>query len=117
MILGGDITNIMISISFIIMAGFLVISMLFERPFCNYVCTEGIKFGFASFTRIFTIKRNSESCINCKKCDKACSMNISISNKNSIRNAQCINCFERISACPIKDTLSYGKIKISFKKK
>ena len=116
MVLGRDISNIIISISLIIMISFLVISMLFERPFCNYVCIEGTKFGLASLTRIFSIKRNGESCINCKKCDKVCPMNISISDKDSVRNSQCINCFECVNACPVKDTLSYGKVKIYFKR-
>jgi len=110
-------SNVIISISLIIMVSFLSISMLFERPFCNYLCIEATKYGIASLTRIFTIKRNEASCINCKKCNKACPMNISISDKVGIRNAQCINCFECISTCPVKNTLSYGKVKISLKKK
>lgn len=93
-----------------IMAGFLVIALFFERPFCNYVCSEGIKFGVASLTRLFTIKRNAATCVNCQRCNQACPMNIQVSAGKSVRNAQCINCFSCIAACPSNGTLSYGNV-------
>lgn len=97
------------SVSIIIMSSFLVISLFFERPFCNYFCLEGIRYGLASFTRFFTIKRDIHACIQCKKCDKACPMNITVSASDHVRNAQCINCFKCIQACPVVDVLSYGQ--------
>lgn len=100
-----------ISVSTIVSASFLIIAMAFERPFCNYLCTEGPKYGIASLARVFAIKRNSDSCIGCKKCDRACPMNITISDKKHVRNAQCINCFECISACPSAGTLQYEFLK------
>lgn len=107
---GTDLSTIVISASMVLMITFLLISMLFERPFCNYLCIEATKYGIASFTRIFTIKRRKSSCVNCKRCNKVCPMNITISSLDSIRSAQCINCFRCITACPVKDTLSYGRV-------
>ncbi len=104
-------SGIIASAAAIIMISFVIIALFFERPFCNYFCTEGIKFGVFSFTRIFSIKRNKDTCVGCKKCDKACPMNINVSVKDQVRNGQCINCFECISACPVKDTLTYGPVK------
>jgi len=100
----------MIALGFFVF--FLIISIFFERPFCNYICSEGIKFGVASFTRLFTIKRKNNTCIQCKKCDNACPMNIKVSMVNHVRNAQCVNCFNCISACPAKETLSYGFVNV-----
>lgn len=93
-----------------IMGTFLVVALFFERPFCNYFCPEGIKFGLASLTRFFSIKRNSNTCIQCKCCDKVCPMNIEVSKGNHVRNAQCINCFKCIAACPKQDALTYGRV-------
>ena len=104
----------LLSVASVIVLSFLLISMFFERPFCNYFCTEGVRYGINSLTRVFTIQRSSSKCVNCKKCDQACPMNIQISTKDHVRSAQCINCLECISSCPVKETLKYEVV--DFKK-
>ena len=104
-------------ISFIVILSFLVIGMFFERPFCNYLCIEGAKYGFFSTLRVFTIKRDESSCVGCKKCDKVCPMNIEVSKTEQVQSLQCINCFKCVSACPIKNTLAYKKISFTDKVK
>ena len=99
-----------------IMVFYLLISLFFERAFCNYLCTESAKYGILSMTRIFSIKRNENSCINCKKCDKACPMNIEVSAHEHVRNGQCINCLKCIQVCPVEGTLGYGKVKFKIMK-
>lgn len=94
----------------LIMGGFLLIALFFERPFCNYFCSEAVKYGAASLTRLVTVKRNPDTCVNCKQCDKACPMNIQVSGSKNLRSAQCINCFQCIAACPVNNTLTYGKV-------
>ncbi|MGH4038627.1 MAG: 4Fe-4S binding protein [Sphaerochaeta sp.] len=110
-------TDALATASLIIMIIYLLASMVFERAFCNYLCTESAKYGIASMTRIFSIKRNEDTCIGCKKCDKACPMNIGVSIHEQVRNGQCINCFECINACPVEGTLKYTKVKLPIGKK
>lgn len=88
---------------------FLAVSLLFERPFCNYLCYEGAKYGLIAYLKIFSVKRNVSKCINCKKCDSACPMNIRVSKVQNAGSPQCINCFECISACPVSGALCFGK--------
>ena len=112
MFLGGKAMDIL-TISIIVL--FIVLCLFFEKPFCNYFCVEGARYGIYSIPRIFSISRKKESCINCKKCDKACAMNISVSKSTFIRNPQCLNCFQCISECPVRGTLKYKLM--DFKKK
>lgn len=104
--------NIVSSGSIVIISLFALISLFFQRPFCNYLCYEGAKYGLMSSLRLFTIKRDKTICINCKKCDMVCPMNIELSTCNNLRSLQCINCFECISSCPVEGSLSYGKVPI-----
>jgi polyferredoxin len=97
-------------ISYIFIIGFIIIALFIDRPFCNYLCIEGARYGLFSTFRIFRIKRDEKTCINCKICDNNCPMNITISNKKYINNIQCINCFICVSKCPKKNALKYSLI-------
>ncbi len=112
-----DSTNAASTVALGIMLFYLVLGLFFERPFCNYLCTEAAKYGIASMTRIFSIKRDEASCISCKKCDRACPMNIEVSVHEQVRNGQCINCMKCIDACPVAGTLSYSRVRLPIGKK
>ena len=87
---------------------FLGLSLFVDRPFCRYFCPEGTRYGILSLLRVFTITRNSSSCVSCKKCDKVCPSQIEVSKYPDVRNAQCFNCFECIAVCPVKNTLKFN---------
>lgn len=91
-----------------VIIAFALLSMLFERPFCNYLCIEGAKYGLMSTLRPLTIIRDTEKCVGCNKCTKACPMNIDVAKCEQMHSPQCINCMKCLSECPIEDTLKYG---------
>lgn len=93
--------------------GFAALSLFYNKLFCKYFCIQGAQYGLVSYFRPYTIKRNADSCINCKRCDKACDMGIKISTCNkSINSLNCINCFECIKNCPRPNTLTYGMVDV-----
>lgn len=93
--------------SIIILGVTLSLSLIIERPWCKYACPFGAVMGISNLFRIFKIKRNKSTCISCGACDRACPMNINVSQSNIIRNHQCISCMRCTSeeACPISDTV------------
>ena len=91
-----------------VVAGILVIAVFFERPFCNYLCIEGARLGLISALRPVTIRKNVDVCCECKCCDRACPMNIIISQSDQVRSLQCINCMECVLACPVEGGLTVG---------
>jgi uncharacterized protein with FMN-binding domain/NAD-dependent dihydropyrimidine dehydrogenase PreA subunit len=108
-LLGG---RMVAATGFVVILVFLISSMFFERPFCNYLCVEGAKYGLLSVARPVTIMRNEETCVGCNKCNKACPMNIDVASYSQVRSLQCINCMECVAACPVKNTLRLSVIPV-----
>lgn len=84
-----------------------ILSLFLERPWCKYACPYGAILGVSNLFRLFAIRRNSESCIHCEACDRACPMNITVSTAEAVRNHQCISCMECTSekSCPVIHTV------------
>src|SRR6056297_1344751 len=93
--------------AFIALALVVVLSLFIERPFCKYACPYGAVLGLFNLFRIFGIRRNAATCIDCKLCDTNCPMNIKVSKADRVINHQCISCLKCTSeqACPVADTV------------
>lgn len=97
-----------VAISALIVLGLtLLLSLVVERPWCKYACPYGAILGLSNLLRVFTIRRNTQSCIHCKACDQVCPMNIKVSSTGRVRDHQCITCMECTSekSCPVPNTV------------
>lgn len=85
----------------------LGLSLIVERPWCRYACPYGALLGISNKFRIFSIRRNSKTCVDCKRCDTACPMGIEVSGKEKVRDLRCISCMACTSeaVCPIPATV------------
>ncbi len=77
-----------------------------NRAFCKYICPITIFLKPMSYFSLIRIKCDTNKCISCGKCKKACPMDVDVTDTSrKRRNAtECILCFECVKACP-KDAL------------
>jgi len=82
-----------------------ILSLIIRYFWCRYLCPYGALLGVSGFLSPFKVRRDSGTCTNCKKCDKACPSFIVISKKNTIVSDECFACGKCVDACPEADTL------------
>jgi polyferredoxin len=101
---------------FIALALVLVLSLVMERPFCKYACPMGAVLGLSNIFRVFGIRREKSSCIDCEACNRVCPMNIEVATKGRVLDHQCISCGECTSdrACPVAATVEWKLPAITF---
>lgn len=90
------------SVGLVILVAVLLLSMLYERAFCKYICPLGAVNAILGRIPLFRIKRVASTCISCSKCDRVCPMNIDVSHAKAIDSPECISCMECVTACPTK---------------
>ncbi|MBP2634442.1 MAG: 4Fe-4S ferredoxin [Firmicutes bacterium] len=85
----------------LVIAGFVIISLITERAWCRFLCPLGAFAGLLSRLTIFEIERDS-TCINCKICDRKCPVGITVSEITRMRDTRCIKCMECVPVCPVQ---------------
>lgn len=93
----------------IVLGATILLSLFVERPWCKYACPYGAIQGIFNLFRVAKLTRNEKTCINCKKCDQVCPMNIKVSEVKVVKNHQCISCLKCTSedACPVANTVGF----------
>ncbi len=91
----------------------LFISIFVDRPFCQFLCAEGARYGLMGSLRPVTIVRSASTCVSCGLCNRVCPMHVDIQSHTQVRSLQCINCMSCVSACPVEHTLDFKVIAVN----
>ena len=76
----------------------VVLSVLFFRPFCKWICPLGAFYALLNKVSLFQMKVDKNKCISCGKCAGACKMDVDVT--KTPNHTACIRCGMCISACP-----------------
>ena len=76
----------------------IVLSILFYRPFCKWICPLGAFYSLFNRVSLFQMQVDESKCISCGKCQKACKMDVDVT--LSPNHPECIRCGACIHACP-----------------
>lgn len=75
-----------------------VLSVLFYRPFCKWLCPLGAFYALFNKVSLLQMKVDANACISCGKCVKVCSMDVDVTKTPD--HAECIRCGKCVLACP-----------------
>ena len=76
----------------------IVLSVIFYRPFCKWLCPLGAFYALFNRVSLFQIKVDKNKCVSCGKCAKACKMDVDVT--KAPNHTECIRCGMCIRTCP-----------------
>ena len=81
-----------------ILLGVVVLSVVFYRPFCKWLCPLGAIYALLNKVSLFQMKVDKHKCISCGKCAQACKMDVDVT--QTPNHTECIRCGMCVRACP-----------------
>ncbi len=85
---------------FCVLMTVVILSVLFYRPFCKWLCPLGAIYGLMNKVSLCQMKVDKHKCVSCGKCAKACKMDVDVT--KTPNHTECIRCGMCIRACPTK---------------
>lgn len=82
----------------IILIVVVVLSVLFYRPFCKWICPLGAFYALMNKVSLLGIKVDEHKCVSCGKCARVCKMDVDVT--KTPNHTECIRCGKCITACP-----------------
>ena len=83
---------------FTILVLVILLSILFYRPFCKWICPLGAIYSLFNRISFLKIMVDSEKCVGCQKCSHACKMDVNV--VDTPNHPECIRCGACMKACP-----------------
>ena len=88
----------------IILVTVIILSILFYRPFCKWICPLGAIYSLFNKVSLLSIHVDEDKCVGCKKCVTSCKMDVNV--LKSPNHTECIRCGACMKACP-KNAIHY----------
>ena len=82
---------------FTLLVVLIVLSVLFYRPFCKWICPLGAIYSLMNKVSLLQIRVDESKCVKCGECAKACKMDVEVT--KSPNHAECIRCGMCVRAC------------------
>ncbi|HEY4380348.1 MAG TPA: 4Fe-4S binding protein [Acidobacteriaceae bacterium] len=88
-----------------VIAALMLLSVFVKNFWCRFLCPYGALMGLVGTLSPVRIRRDSQACIDCGKCNKACPANLPVDKLVQIQSLECTSCMECVAACPAENAL------------
>ena len=82
----------------VILIAVILLSWLFYRPFCKWICPLGAFYSLFNRVSLLGIQVDTGKCVSCGKCQNVCGMDVDVT--KTPNHAECIRCGKCMKSCP-----------------
>ena len=82
----------------VILIAVILLSWLFYRPFCKWICPLGAFYSLFNRVSLLGIQVDGGKCVSCGACKKVCGMDVDVT--KTPNHAECIRCGKCMKSCP-----------------
>jgi polyferredoxin len=83
----------------------VLLSVVIKNFWCRFLCPYGALLGITGWLSPLKITRNTETCVDCELCTKACPASIKVHRAKRVWSDECSSCMACVAVCPVKATL------------
>lgn len=94
------------AVGLFLLIGSLAAGLFYDRFFCKYLCPMGAMYGLISKLGLYRVRRDETQCLACGKCDRACPVDLTVSQGRDVTSAECLACGLCVNACPAQGALT-----------
>lgn len=82
-----------------VVGALVCLSLLFQNPWCRYLCPYGALVGLVSLFSPMKIRRYAPNCNRCGRCSEVCPAQLPVADKRVVRSVECTGCLSCVDSC------------------
>jgi polyferredoxin len=88
-----------------VLGGLAALSLVVKHAWCRWLCPYGALLGIASVASPQHVRRDPETCNDCRACTRACPVEIPVHARLRVLSTECTGCMSCVAACTVPDCL------------
>lgn len=88
-----------------VLGGLVALSLVVKHAWCRWLCPYGALLGLASLASPQHVRRDPDTCNDCRACTRACPVEIPVHVRLRVLSTECTGCMSCVAACTVPDCL------------
>ncbi|MGB8933409.1 MAG: 4Fe-4S binding protein [Anaeromyxobacteraceae bacterium] len=93
-----------------VLGALALLSLGVKHLWCRYLCPYGALLGVVSFLSPLFVRRDPETCNDCRACTRACPVEIPVHARLRVLTPECTGCMSCVAACTVPDCLGVTRV-------